>query len=102
MLENIDQEISLNSTAEAFHISSFHLSKIFKEEIGINYIDFVINCKMDKAKNLLVSTNLSINRITSLIGYSHSTYFTRKFKELTGKTPNVYRSDALMQAKNPL
>lgn len=102
VLENIDQEISLNSTAEAFHISSFHLSKIFKEEIGINYIDFVINCKMDKAKNLLVSTNLSINRITSLIGYSHSTYFTRKFKELTGKTPNVYRSDALMQAKNPL
>lgn len=57
-------------------------------------------CKMDKAKNLLVSTNLSIDRITSLVGYSHATYFSRKFKELTGKTPNVYRNDAYLQSQN--
>ena len=100
VLDNLDQEISLNSTAEAFHLSSFHLSKIFKEETGTNYIDYMMACKMDKAKKLLVSTNFSIEKITSLIGYSHATYFSRKFKELTGKTPNAYRNDAYSQSQN--
>lgn len=94
VLGNLDQEISLNTTAEAFHISSFYLSKIFKDETGINYIDYVMSCKIDKAKNLLTSTSLSVDKITSLIGYSHATYFSRKFKEMTGKTPNAYRSEA--------
>lgn len=99
VLDNLDQEISLNSTADAFHMSPFHLSKIFKEETGKNYIDYVMACKMDKAKNLLVSTNLTIEKITGLVGYSHATYFSRKFKELTGKTPYTYRNDAYLQSQ---
>lgn len=97
VLNNLHQDISLNSAAEAFYISPFHLSKFFKEETGINYIDYVMNCKMDKAKNLLTSTTLRIEKITNLIGYSHATYFSRKFKELTGKTPAEYRNDAHIQ-----
>jgi Response regulator containing CheY-like receiver domain and AraC-type DNA-binding domain len=98
VMNNLDKEISLNLAADTFYISSFYLSKIFKEETGINYIDYVITCKMDKAKDLLIKTNFTIDRITSLIGYSHATYFSRKFKEFTGKTPIEYRNDAHISA----
>jgi two-component system response regulator YesN len=84
-------EISLNKTASAFYISPFYLSKIFKDETGINYIEYVVQCKMEKATNLLASTDLSIEEVTNSIGYKHASYFTRKFKEFSGKTPNEYR-----------
>jgi len=93
IMDNLQMEISLNSTAEAFHISSFYLSKIFKEETGFNYIDYVVECKMDKAKELLSTSSMGIDNITASVGYSHSTYFSRKFKEYTGKTPNEYRKE---------
>lgn len=91
--DNLQMEISLNSTAEAFHISSFYLSKIFKEETGFNYIDYVVECKMNKAKELLSTSNMGIGSITASVGYSQSTYFSRKFKEYTGRTPNEYRRE---------
>jgi len=92
VIDHLNIDISLNSVAEALHISPNYLSKIFKDETGINYIEFVVNYKIEKAKELLMSTNLSIEVITNCIGYSHVTYFTRKFKEVTGKTPNEYRN----------
>lgn len=91
IMDNMHLELSLNSAADAIHISPFYLSKLFKEEAKINYIDFVTNIKMEKAKELLLETDLSIEEITGCIGYNYSTYFTRKFKECTGKTPNEYR-----------
>lgn len=91
VMDNINLELSLNSAAYAIHISPYYLSKLFKEETKINYIDFVTNIKMEKAKELLLSSDLTIEEITGCIGYNYSTYFTRKFKECTGKTPNEYR-----------
>ena len=96
VLDNLHMDISLNSTAEVFSISPYHLSRIFKKETQVNYIDYVVTCKIDKAKDLLVTTDYSIEKITELIGYNHSTYLSKKFKELTGKTPNEYRKDARM------
>ena len=93
ILDNLQMEISLNSTAEAFYISSFYLSKIFKEETGFNYIDYVVECKMNKAKELLSNSNMGVGNITASVGYSQPTYFSRKFKEYTGRTPNEYRRE---------
>ena len=89
--DNLHREISLYTAANAVHISPNYLSRIFKEETGINYIDYVMKCKIDKAKELLQDTNLSIEEITRRIGYTYAAYFRNKFKELTGKTPNEYR-----------
>lgn len=100
VINHLHMDISLNSAAEAVNISSYYLSKIFKEETGINYIDFVTKCKIDKAEELLETTNLSIEEITRKVGYNHITYFTRKFKELTGKTPGLYRNDITLKCNN--
>lgn len=90
---HLHMEISLNSTADAFFISPFYLSKIFKEETGFNYIEYVMECKMNKAKELLSTTNMGIGNIIERIGYSQTSYFSRKFKEYTGMTPNEYRRE---------
>lgn len=92
VIDNLDIDLSLNAVAEAFRVSPQHLSKIFKEEKGMNYIECVARHKIEKAKQLLSNTGLSIDEITNNIGYSHATYFSRKFKELTGCTPSEYRS----------
>ncbi len=91
--ENLDKVISLYTAADAVHISPHYLSKIFKEETGTNYIDYVVTSKMDKARELLKETNLSIEKITGKVGYAYAAYFRNKFKEYTGKTPNEYRLD---------
>lgn len=93
ILNNIQLDLSLNSVSDAFHISTQYLSRIFKEEKGINYIDYVSVCKIEKAKKLLMSTDLGVSEVTQKIGYSHATYFARKFKELTGMTPSDYRRE---------
>jgi AraC-like DNA-binding protein len=99
---NLHQDISLNVAADVVHMSPYYLSKIFKEETNVNYIDFITVCKIDKSKELLLTTNLSIEEITSRVGYNHVTYFTRKFRELTGKTPGLYRSDNLLKSNKQL
>lgn len=91
--DHLHMDISLNSTADAFYISPFYLSKIFKEETSFNYIDFVMECKMNKAKELLTTTNMGIGNITASVGYSQTSYFSRRFKEYTGMTPNEYRRE---------
>jgi len=99
VINNLNAEVSLNSAAGAVHMSTYYLSKIFKEETGINFIDFLVKCKIEKAKELLATTDLSIEKITNLTGYSHVTYFSRKFKELTGKAPSVYRNEMIVKSK---
>jgi len=91
ILNNINIDISLNLVAYTFHITPQYLSKIFKEEKRVNYIDYVTICKMEKAKLLLSSTDMNIIEISNSIGYSQGTNFSRKFKEATGFTPKEFR-----------
>lgn len=91
ILSNINLNISLNLVADTFHITPQYLSKIFKEEKGVNYIDYVTICKMEKAKSLLSATNMNVIEIANAVGYSQGTNFARKFKESTGFTPKEYR-----------
>lgn len=89
---NIYNDLSLNYIADTFNISPQYLSRIFKEEIGVNYIDYITDCKINEAKKLLTTSDLTISEISSKLCYSHATYFSRKFKEATGSTPSEYRS----------
>lgn len=89
---NIDNQISLNSVADHFKMNTSYLSTFFKEASGMNFSDFVVNKKLEKAAELLLSPNaLDINKIADIIGYSNTTYFTKLFKEKYGMTPLQYR-----------
>jgi YesN/AraC family two-component response regulator len=84
------EDISLDSCAEHVGMSPVTLSKSFKQAIGKNFIDYLTELRMDKAKELLRETDQKINDIAVNVGYQHS-YFNRLFKKLESTTPSEYR-----------
>jgi len=88
---NVFADISLEHVAHEVGISSQYLSKIFKEEIGVNFIDYVTDKRISYAKKLLENKDKSIREIAIEIGYADSSYFSRIFKKIVGLTPKEYR-----------
>jgi len=92
----IDVDLSLNKIADKFHLSVPYLSKIFKESMGENFIKYLICFRMEKAKELLTSTNIKINDIAVRVGYVNHPSFIRTFKKYTGKTPGDFREQLII------
>lgn len=91
---NITHEvISLNTVADVMHISPNYLSRIFKEETGMYFIDYLIEVKLEMSKDLLLCSDMSIESIAEAAGYSSSLYYNRKFKARYGRTPKQYREE---------
>lgn len=88
---NYHKEISLDEVSREVDISPYYFSKIFKDETGENFIEYVTGIRMEKAKELLVSSGLSMKEICAKIGYSDPNYFSRTFKKNVGVTPTEYK-----------
>ena len=90
--QNLSSDISLEQMAEYTNVSSFYLSKLFKEEKGVTFINFITDKRLEEAQKLLKETNLSIKEITAKIGYNDQNYFSRIFKNKYGITPSEART----------
>lgn len=90
---NLSRNISLTEVADAVKLTPNHLSSIFKKHIGISYVDFVCEQRLEKAKNLMSDRDLSINRISRIVGFNSPAYFTDKFKKRFGLSPIKYRNE---------
>lgn len=88
--EHYMDNISLDGCADYTGISPFLLSKSFKRVTGKNFIDYLTELRLDKAKEPLRDTSLRINDVAEQVGYQHS-YFNRIFKKQEGITPSRYR-----------
>ncbi|WP_438446035.1 helix-turn-helix domain-containing protein [Gorillibacterium sp. sgz5001074] len=84
------KDISLDSCADHTGTNPFFLSKSFKQVTGKNFIDYLTELRLEKAKELLRESELRINDVAEQVGYQHS-YFNRIFKKLEGMTPTRYR-----------
>lgn len=91
--KNLAEDLSLNRVAEKIFISPQYLSKVFKDETGMNFVDYVTQTRMEKAKEMLTSTNENIETIAGKVGYNTPHYFIKKFKERYGVTPRNYRQN---------
>ena len=91
--EHLAEDISLSVLAEEFHLSSQYISQLFKSEIGVNFLAYLTNIRMEKAKKLLLSTALSIAEVSEQSGYGDYRVFTKVFKKSEGITPSQYRRD---------
>lgn len=85
-------EFSAGETAEAVHLSRNYFLKLFKEEMGVAFLDYVTNIRMEKAKRLLKESDETIYAISQDVGYESQYHFSRKFKNLYGISPNEFRS----------
>ena len=84
-------DLSLESVAGHFNLTTTYLSRFFKDENGVNYLEYVTNLRMAEAKKQLESTSKSIKSVMSSIGYMDTASFVRKFKSIEGITPGQYR-----------
>lgn len=91
MHDNFRKDISLEDVSQKVDISSYYFSKIFKEETGENFIEYLTRLRMEEAKRLLEDTDVSIKEVCSEVGYSDPNYFSRSFKKYAGVTPTEAR-----------
>lgn len=87
----MNHTLSLDTVAFEFGISPSHASRTFKEKLGINFVQYVWQKRMEEVKSQLKSTNDSIKNIITNVGYMDAPNFIRKFKKETGYTPGQYR-----------
>lgn len=85
------QDISLDSLAEKAYLSPSYLSHLFKKETGASLVKYITCYRLDKAGELLRSTNKKVSDISHEVGYTSFAYFCSIFKNYYGKTPAKYR-----------
>lgn len=93
--EHLAEDLSLTVLADEFHLNPQYISQLFKNEIGVNFLSYLTNIRMEKAKKLLLSTSLSITDVADQSGYGDYRVFTKVFKKSEGITPSQYRRDFL-------
>lgn len=89
--QKVYEDIDIESISSLVFISSSYLRQIFKKEVGITLVNYIYNVKMEKACELLSTTDNKIEEIALRLGYNSSQYFIKRFKEYSGLTPNIYR-----------
>lgn len=86
-----NSELSLNALSDEFRMSVSHLSKMFKDYTGGNFIDYLMEIRIEKSKERLAETSDKVRDIAESVGYTNVNSFTRIFKKFTGLTPSEYR-----------
>lgn len=92
IISNFDKDISLNEIAAAFHMSVSYFSKLFKETAGFSPYDYLLSVRLDKAKEMLLQTDYSVESIAYKTGFNSTANFIYFFKKKTGTSPLKFRN----------
>lgn len=87
----VHEKISLEEIAQEIYMSPFYFSRMFKAVTGLNFSDYVLNKKIEKAMEYLKNSNLTIEEIGLMVGYEESNSFRRMFKKKVGQSPREFR-----------
>ena len=91
IMDHLNEDLSLNRLAEFSHLHPVYLSRIFKEITGITVGDFINQARLEKAKDLLQGSRMTVLEISREMGFATDNYFCRWFKKRTGMSPHRYR-----------
>lgn len=92
--EHYAEDISLTTVADYLNLSSGYLSILYKKETGENFIDYIIHFRVEKARELLRTTDLKIYEVAKKVGYENIYYFSRIFSKVVGVSPKQYQSNS--------
>ncbi|MGI5839855.1 MAG: helix-turn-helix domain-containing protein [bacterium] len=90
--DNYESKISLAALAAEMHYSPYHLLRLFKQNTGKTPSEFLLALKIEKARQLLQSTDYTMTHVCDICGFSGLSYFSQVFRRKTGLTPTQYRS----------
>ncbi|MCM8710316.1 response regulator [Clostridium sp. SYSU_GA19001] len=89
--ENYMKSISLEDIANIVHLNPVYFSVIFKKEVGINFMDFLINYRLEIAKELLKEDKYNISQVAYMVGYKDAKHFSKLFAKVVGIKPMEFR-----------
>lgn len=89
--ENYSQPLSLEQVAAEVHLTPEYFSRIFKEELGISFVNYLTDVRLRHCVQLLETTALRVQDVAQAVGYSNVSYFSTIFKKKYGMSPYEYR-----------
>jgi len=92
---HFNEFLTLEHVAEIVELSPPYFAKIFKEEVGKTFVDYVTELRLEKAKELLLQNQLSFKEISFAVGYRDPNYFSRVFKKFFHMSPREFRNTIL-------
>ena len=97
--EHSGEELSLSKVAKAVNSSANHLSEKFKQVTGVNFVAYIAGIRFERARDLLLHSNLRVSEIAFTVGFQSLSQFNRVFKKRSGKSPTEYRAARLRRRK---
>jgi YesN/AraC family two-component response regulator len=88
-----EPNLTSQDIANSFGVTGNYLLRFFKEQMGVGLFDYIHEKRMQKAKELLVETNMRINDVAEFVGYYNTNTFIRIFKKVEGVSPGQYRKN---------
>lgn len=85
------EKISLDDMARSVYLSPSYFAKIFKDEQGCTFREYLMEYRIEKSKPLLLNKSLRIADISAMVGFEDQSYFTKVFKRIVGTSPNKFR-----------
>ncbi|WNS73651.1 AraC family transcriptional regulator [Bacillus sp. DTU_2020_1000418_1_SI_GHA_SEK_038] len=90
--QHFKEPITLNTVADSVYLSPSHFSRLFKEEMGVTFVEYLTAFRVEQSKSLLKMTSLPIEVIAHQMGFTSAGYFATIFRKSEGFTPSKYRS----------
>ena len=89
--QHLDEEISLKILGDVFYLTPNYISRVFRDELGVNYLAYLTHLRIEKARNLLLNTDMAIADIAEAAGFHDYRTFTKVFKRYEGVPPTQFR-----------
>lgn len=87
------QKISVQDVADRLHLNPSYFSHLYVKETGQHFSDYLMEYRIEKSKELLMSTNMSVGEVAETVGYDDQRYFSRIFRRMTGMNPTEFRKN---------
>lgn len=89
--KHYNEDISLHDLASLVYMSEGHFCRQFKKQTGTNFLEYLTNIRVERAKPMLADLSMKIYEVSQQVGYQDSRYFSQIFRKVTGDTPTEYR-----------
>lgn len=90
---HLDSELTIEKIAQEIGRSISYTSRLFKKEMGMTIAAFIMSCRLEEAKKLLLYSNMKLPEISIRLGFCSQSHFQNNFKKAFGTTPSAYRRD---------
>ena len=98
---NLDKDLRLEQIARMSNLSNFYFIRLFKAAVGKTPHQYILECRMGLAKDLLKGSYLPISEISHRCGFSTQSHFTSAFRQATGQSPRAYRQSHAAEGESP-